>query len=785
MEYNKTIWNTGDIIEDYSLNNLEDGTEANAQTIEEINTYLKSLESSSQVQDAYLAYEIDRVERKIDAVDQRADDMDDDASDIRAEIADCVTVIDRLRNQVADAFTYGDELDRLIAEHDARIDMKADANEVAGLHVQVDKQQTQIDSLSGGSSDLADTVAEHEAAIEDLESQLSERVSDIAVAGLYVAHDALSDKVDGIDERTAELEETIKQKAAAIDVADHAVLIDGLSDAEASHYNELIESIDRIDTQKAERNELAGIYNEADQIRYDIKELEKVVDMKADANSLAGLSSQLDITNEDIDDRLDFKADANALFGAVAILENGQVDLDIDIQTKASKNDVLGLAAEVDRIDLIQSSQAGTIALMQSKDADLTSGIATKVNKPTTTGTVGQVLSLGENDSTLWVDPINPSDEQIGDAVASWLDDHPEATTTVADGSITLDKLSQEVQDAIEDAASAEGSQILGDAIALKLYAIEKDDTDIRQHIDFYNENKQKLMTYANYFDGNGIGFLFYTDPHSLSDHLNMQYEDALIHLKMIRRVYENTPAKYVLLGGDWIDGDHPFKEAKLLIGKLPNLIRTEIGERCYMTAGNHDFNTETNVADTVTDGRFTHQSLARIWFDSDVCYYVIHTYNVDCYVFDSGPWTTTGYYNMEEYDHVQSVWFADKLMQNTTPHLYGLVHNIMDNETDGWLDRQVVGLANAFNNRTSYTIESGESYNFSNAVGTFHFIITGHQHTDKYHVRNNIPLIYTTCSRNQFALDCCYADFDNGVMHCVRIGVGESRDLNIIPTIT
>lgn len=33
-----------------------------------------------------------------------------------------------------------------------------------------------------------------------------------------------------------------------------------------------------------------------------------------------------------------------------------------------------------------------------------------------------------------------PSDVQVQEAVSNWLDDHPEATTTVEDGSITVPK---------------------------------------------------------------------------------------------------------------------------------------------------------------------------------------------------------------------------------------------------------------------------------------------------------------------------------------------------------
>ena len=59
-----------------------------------------------------------------------------------------------------------------------------------------------------------------------------------------------------------------------------------------------------------------------------------------------------------------------------------------------------------------------------------------KVNKPTGSpnGTSGQFLQTNGDGTTVWADPLaGPIDE----AVAEWLDDHPEATTTVEDGSLT------------------------------------------------------------------------------------------------------------------------------------------------------------------------------------------------------------------------------------------------------------------------------------------------------------------------------------------------------------
>ena len=56
-------------------------------------------------------------------------------------------------------------------------------------------------------------------------------------------------------------------------------------------------------------------------------------------------------------------------------------------------------------------------------------------------GTNGQLLRSKGNGQTEWTDFAMPTDEQVNDVVSAWLDDHPEATTTVEDGSLTYQKL--------------------------------------------------------------------------------------------------------------------------------------------------------------------------------------------------------------------------------------------------------------------------------------------------------------------------------------------------------
>ena len=71
---------------------------------------------------------------------------------------------------------------------------------------------------------------------------------------------------------------------------------------------------------------------------------------------------------------------------------------------------------------------------------DVKSEISQKQDAPSATGTAGQALVLDNNLHPVWGD-VNIDPEDIAEAVDDWLDEHPEAVTTVEDDSITRAKL--------------------------------------------------------------------------------------------------------------------------------------------------------------------------------------------------------------------------------------------------------------------------------------------------------------------------------------------------------
>ena len=620
--------------------------------------------------------------------------------------------------------------------------------------------------VDGGTMDTVEAMLA--ALMQDMEE--AAQIARTAEGWAHAAEDAAEDA--GEAARTA-----VQYYGEQIAIGQDAIRrqLGAVSDTQEDHGARLDMVEDRV-AGKAEASDLAGLYAAEGILSADVADIRAALAAKTDRTESAALVISLEQSAQALEDLRQSVPTMTDVAAAAADTSLLRAEMGEALAGKADRSDAAALALEADRLSRGQDAHGQDIAALRSADADLMSGIAARVSKPATDGTSGQVLSTDGEGGTAWIDAAAPTDEQIGEAVAEWLDDHPEATTTVEDGSVTLAKLSADVRAAIEEAAEAGGDQSLGAAVAVALQRHIREDHEVREHLRVWSEWRGRMWDYASLFRADGIGFLFYTDPHSLSDHMGMTMQDALGHLRIIRRVFEGTPARYVLFGGDWIDDAHTLREAMGQVARLPNLLRSEIGGPVYLTAGNHDFNTE-----SVGEQHLTQEQLARIWFDRDVGYYVIDGDRTACVVFDSGPWDNVSYYWQDAYDTAQAKWFAALLRDNQRPHLYGLIHNLAPNDTDGWLDGQITAIADAFNRRGTYTVD-GVTYDFADAAGTFHFFLAGHIHTDTVYTRHNIPIVYTTHSRRQLALDCGFADFDAAVLHMVRIGSGESREIPIIP---
>ena len=281
--------------------------------------------------------------------------------------------------------------------------------------------------------------------------------------------------------------------------------------------------------------------------------------------------------------------------------------------------------------------------------------------------------------------------------------------------------------------------------------------------------------------------FMFFTDPHVFPHTANERTDDMQKAIGTLEYAFNNSPAQYVVCGGDWLSNSDTQDEACYKLGKVDGFMRAKFGDRYYPIAGNHDDNTQgVNDEGTANTGVLPRNTLKNLWFSKwDSIYYDFETGHTHYYVFDTGSdWTTS----MTSYRWEQVDWFANKLMEDDASHSVPMMHIFTNQSKADFESNPVVQLladnialiAQAYNARATITL-NGISYDFSDCIGKVAYMLCGHSHYDSDIVWHDIPVIVTINASFKPSFDLCYVDYNNAKMTLIRIGSGDNREFTII----
>ena len=182
---------------------------------------------------------------------------------------------------------------------------------------------------------------------------------------------------------------------------------------------------------------------------------EKVREVIPDLNNtfpkdnVAKIVNALSTDNTVPTSRAVYQAISNALIGAGGSIANTIITQWLNDHPEATTTVADGAVTRA-KLDADLKSKTDAVSTIDnaltSETANRIQNDALKVNRPLsggtpTNGTSGQILKTNGDGTTMWDDPAMPTDAQTETAVSNWLSAHPEAVTTVQDGSITESKL--------------------------------------------------------------------------------------------------------------------------------------------------------------------------------------------------------------------------------------------------------------------------------------------------------------------------------------------------------
>lgn len=271
--------------------------------------------------------------------------------------------------------------------------------------------------------------------------------------------------------------------------------------------------------------------------------------------------------------------------------------------------------------------------------------------------------------------------------------------------------------------------------------------------------------------------FVYFTDPHLLNGENRFSDNDRSELIKAIKpmqEIYNHLPQVFCLCGGDWLNQGDTQEVAKQKLLYTDSQMKNMFS-RYYKMMGNHDTNYQGVVSsDDSSRGDFSRDFIDKEYFqETSSAYYSFKTDKTQFFILDSGlDW----FPEMDEYKWEQIDWLGSQLLSNSMDHIVVGIHMFYDS-TILPLSSELRKICDAFNNRSKIDI-NGKTYNYSNAKGIIHLILTGHRHADTIDYEKDIPIV-GTCRYIQDGIptfDICILNYDKGNLEMIRVGKGQSR---------
>ena len=277
--------------------------------------------------------------------------------------------------------------------------------------------------------------------------------------------------------------------------------------------------------------------------------------------------------------------------------------------------------------------------------------------------------------------------------------------------------------------------------------------------------------------NGKSDNYVFFTDPHTMGYNGTYTDEENNKYLSVVQKYYYQSPANFVVCGGDWLNtGDTP-AQAKEKLSVVHGTCNYLFGGQIHQLVGNHDVNIY-----GANSERISYQTVANILNDKyGKNYYTFDSANARYYVLDSD--SDDSY--MGDYRWSQIDWMAKDLIANNPLHgviMLHLIYPLLPTTSERTLfANNIASVISAYNAHTSVTL-NGVNYDFSNCTGKIDYSLVGHCHMDLVEDMGGVPVIGTINLRagSTPSFDLISVDYTNMTFKSIRIGQGSDRNITL-----